>query len=204
MATESKYQNGKIYKIITENSNDVYIGSTTQSLKERLRKHEVENRSIKKYCSSSVILNQGGYTIKLIKNYPCDTKKELELEEGKYQREIDCVNEVICGRTTKEYYIDKKGVINENCKTYYKKKREEIRKRHEKYNKDNKEEIRKQRKMKYEKNKEEIIKQRKIYIEKNKEKLEKRFDCPCGGKYQFKSKATHFKSKKHKKYLENL
>lgn len=42
MTTISKYQRGKIYKIITENSNDVYIGSTIQTLKARLTRHKSE------------------------------------------------------------------------------------------------------------------------------------------------------------------
>ena len=35
--------------------------------------------------------------------------------EGKYIRELNCVNKVICGRTRKEHYLDNK----EHIKQYY-------------------------------------------------------------------------------------
>ena len=59
-----------------------------------------------------------------------------------------------------------------------------------------------------EENKEKIKEQKKIYYEKNKEKIKlrqsKKYDCDCGGKYMHCSKQRHFKSKKHKQYLESL
>jgi len=127
MATISnKYERGKIYKIITSNSNDVYIGSTILSLKRRLQKHRSMYKNRGHYISSSIILRQGGYKIELIKDFPCNSKKELEREEGKYQREMDCVNKCIAGRGVKE-----------RGREYYKKKREEIKIKKKKYRKDN-------------------------------------------------------------------
>jgi hypothetical protein len=38
----------------------------------------------------------------------------------------------------------------------------------------------------------------------NKEKRSKKFVCECGGKYTHNDKATHFKTIKHLKYLDNL
>tara|TARA_R110000764_G_C10699214_1_gene345008 strand:- start:14 stop:421 length:408 start_codon:yes stop_codon:yes gene_type:complete len=43
----------------------------------------------------------------------------------------------------------------------------------------------------------------KIYQEKNKEKLHEKFDCECGGKYIYKSKSIHFRSKKHINWIDN-
>ena len=44
----------------------------------------------------------------------------------------------------------------------------------------------------------------KEYREKNKDKLCKKIECPCGNTYQYRARARHYKSAKHKKYLESL
>jgi len=118
----NRYSKGKIYMVITENSNDIYVGSTILTLKRRLELHETEYRTSSKYCSSQDILEQGDYKIVLIKNFPCSSLNELEREEGKFQRDLVCVNKRVAGRTQKEWYednIDKR-------KEYYIKNREAI------------------------------------------------------------------------------
>ena len=61
------YQNGKIYKIINENNEIVYIGSTTQYyLSVRYAKHEYKAPNHK---------------IILIENYPCSNCEELRKRE---------------------------------------------------------------------------------------------------------------------------
>ena len=87
----SKYRNGKIYMITTENSNDIYIGSTIKTLKSRLTQHEIDFRN-GVYCSSSEIIKQGDFKIVLIKDFDCNSLIELETEETKFQREMVCVN----------------------------------------------------------------------------------------------------------------
>jgi hypothetical protein len=42
------------------------------------------------------------------------------------------------------------------------------------------------------------------YYQQNKEKLSQKFDCACGGKYRYKHKAQHFKTKKHLDYISKL
>jgi hypothetical protein len=60
----------------------------------------------------------GNISIELIKLFPCNCKKELEKEEGKYIKKYKniCVNKFIAGRTVKEYYKDN----NTYLKKYYK------------------------------------------------------------------------------------
>lgn len=41
--------NGKVYKIVIENSNDVYIGSTIYEIEDRLRKHMLDYELYEKY-----------------------------------------------------------------------------------------------------------------------------------------------------------
>ena len=48
------YQNGKIYKITNSNTNDIYVGSTTDDLCNRLNQHKYQLKKNKEYVSSFV------------------------------------------------------------------------------------------------------------------------------------------------------
>ncbi len=98
----NKYENGKIYKIVSigkNKTNDIYIGSTFLTLKERLKNHlnEYNRKDCNSYCTSYEILKIGEYRIELIENYPCDNDDELRLREAEYIIEnLDiCVNKQI-------------------------------------------------------------------------------------------------------------
>jgi len=119
-----KYQNGKIYKIVCNNTGRIYIGSTYKTLEERLDRHEIDYKSHLKngemhYKTSFDIIKDNNYKIELIKDYPCNNKKELEREEGLHQREalfndnVNCVNKIIAGRTKQEYAEDRKNYFYE-------------------------------------------------------------------------------------------
>ena len=111
------YKNGKIYELInTETNERIYIGSTTSTLKKRLSNHKscIKNprRNFHSYCKDNNIQ----IDIKLIIDYPCNSKKELEKKEGEYIRPFfdKIQNKRIEGRTKKDYYQDKKkrNIIN--------------------------------------------------------------------------------------------
>ena len=95
--------NGKIYKIVTAHSNEIYIGSTINSLDERLQGHEQSYikwlNSLRNYCTSYEILKYGDYSIELLEDYPCLNRYELNYREGYYQllNFLNCVNTVISG-----------------------------------------------------------------------------------------------------------
>jgi len=102
------YQNGKIYKIINDIDDKIYIGSTTLLLCQRLAGHH-------QHCSTSAkqFFNVN-HKIILLENYACNSKEELESRE-RYYIELNkdiCVNKMIPTRTKKEYYQDNKELIN--------------------------------------------------------------------------------------------
>ena len=81
---DNKYQESKIYRLKCEDGN-YYIGSTIQSLPDRLKKH----KSLSKSNTNSLynhINNVGWDTviIELITEYPCNSKKELNTKEEEY------------------------------------------------------------------------------------------------------------------------
>lgn len=97
----SKYQQGKIYKVIDNTNNNVYIGSTIHPLGIRLSKHRTDwklyNEGKRAYRKVYEIIKNNDYRIELIKEYPCETKKELCWEEGFIQLTTPCINENIAG-----------------------------------------------------------------------------------------------------------
>ena len=95
---DERYKIGKIYKIVCNETGEVYFGSTIMSLPDRIRKH----RNSKK-CSSKQIINRNNYYYELIEDYSCNNKYELETRERWYMENYDCINNRIPTRTHKEY-----------------------------------------------------------------------------------------------------
>ena len=210
--------------ITTENSNDIYVGSTTLTLKARLQKHECHYRT-GIYCSSSEIIKQGNYKIILIKNFACDSKEDLEFEETRFQRDMVCVNKNLARLTDeekkeykkqydfenkneireykKQYYLENKNEINEKNKQYYFENKERLNEKNKQYYLENKNEINEKQKQYYFENKNEIREYQKQYYTDNKQKLTKKFTCECGGRYTQVNKLRHFKTDKHKKYFQD-
>ena len=98
----NKYQSGKIYKITDNGYTECYIGSTTESLAQRLARH----RRMYKFRT-----NGGTYSIRvfhlfdtygvdsckieLVEEYPCANKEQLRQREGYYIQSTTCVNKRI-------------------------------------------------------------------------------------------------------------
>ena len=80
----SKYQNGKIYKIVSPNTTNIYVGSTIQPLQIRYSHHKTHLN-----CSSKPIFTAGNAPIELIENYPCNTAKELDIREQEIRDSMD-------------------------------------------------------------------------------------------------------------------
>ena len=100
---DERYKRGKIYKLVSSQTDKIYIGSTIQSLGQRKALHKFRPTK----SSKNITCNQD-WDIVRIKKFPCNCKKELEREEGNCVKEnLDkCTNKKIAGRTDKEYYVD--------------------------------------------------------------------------------------------------
>ena len=109
-----KYQQGKIYKIVSNTDDDVcYVGSTTKHyLSQRMENHRRGYRcwenggKNKNFVTSFELFEKYGVEnchIELIEIFPCNSKDELTKKEAYYIRLLNCVNKVIPNRTKKEY-----------------------------------------------------------------------------------------------------
>ena len=75
--TDERYSRGKIYMILSLQSNNIYVGSTIETLERRFSKHRYD-RKIGKAVSSCVLMRHDDAFIQLLENFPCKNKKQLE------------------------------------------------------------------------------------------------------------------------------
>ena len=126
----SRYQNGKVYKIIAPNDT-IYIGSTIQSLTRRFNGHKTEWNcgKILKGTSTYEMFETYGVNnckIELVEAYPCDSKRDLERHEGEIIMTTNCINQVVAGRTPEEYRRDNSEIRKIKNKERYLANREHL------------------------------------------------------------------------------
>ena len=108
------------YRIVSSNTNKVYIGSTVNTLEHRLKKHEISfKRYLEEkyeYISSYEILESKDYSIELIENKFCETKLDRwEIERYHILNTVNCINICHPGRTKAQFYQENKQEINEKA-----------------------------------------------------------------------------------------
>ena len=170
------YSKAKIYSLFSKSNPHIgyYIGSTTQPLNRRLSEHKYDAKH-NINISSSKIAKYSDVEIKLLLDYPCRNKKELDIKEGEivkeYQGKGVCVNIKVAGRSKQQYRKDKDYEIKRKKKEYYEKQKSSILHYQKEYREKNKEKIKQQRREYREKNKEKIKQRKREYWEKNKDKI---------------------------------
>ena len=164
------YSKSKIYIIVCNITGLIYIGSTSQTLTQRLQDHKMKYKKYfnKKptYISSFKILENNNYNIILIEDCPCERKEQLLARERYWIENTECVNKVIPTRTDKEYREDNKEKMKKYLEEYYENNKEKLKEQRKEYRENNKEQMKEYR----ENNKEKLKEQRKEYRENKKEK----------------------------------
>jgi hypothetical protein len=132
------YQLGKVYKVVDNTNQNIYVGSTCKEyLSQRLAGHVSNYKrylKVKKgYTTSFDIIKNNDYEIVLLESYPCNSKDELTARERFYIDTLDCVNTIrpfssndeklkqMCDRQAR-YYKNKREIILQKRKDAYDKK----------------------------------------------------------------------------------
>lgn len=183
------YKYGKVYKLTSEQTDKIYVGSTAlKYLSQRLQKHKEmyaafskDQKHIKFY--SYKLFELGDVKIELIEKFPCDAKTQLVEREEYWRIQLSelCVN-----HNKAHIAVDKKTYKHD----WYVENQDRI---HAKQKKERQEhpEINKTRcKNYYQKHK----KEHKAYNGKI-------IKCECGMTYTQSHKNRHLESAKHKKLL---
>ena len=206
---DDKYKEGKIYKLIDNTNGNIYIGSTTKTLNQRLSKHKCHYKIYKKgKCSvltSFEIIKNENYYIQLIENYPCNSKYELELRERYHIETNICLNKQIPTRTIEERLEYNK----QYNKKYHLEHIDELKEQMKQYRLEHKDEIKEQRKQNYLENRDERLAYAKKLYEENRENiLEKqkvKVKCEiCNYEMNKSSMNAHLKTILHHKNLAKI
>jgi hypothetical protein len=189
---QKDYSKGKIYIIRNTENNKVYIGSTCQTLAQRMTCHRKVAKPRQHYVLYQAFNDIGvhKFYIELIEDYPCERSEQLFQREGFFIRKYNSVNNgynmKFTGRCKKEYYEenkelitqkkkqyheDNKELITQKKKQYYEDNKENILQKNKQYDENNKEHLKQKRKQWREDNKEVITQKKKQYYEKNKEQI---------------------------------
>ena len=93
---------GKVYKIVCNKTDEVYYGSTIQTLPRRKAEHIRDAKKDGK-CVSKIIIDRGDWEMKLVEEIEYQDIKEVRERERYYIENNTCVNKFIPNRTEKEY-----------------------------------------------------------------------------------------------------
>jgi hypothetical protein len=180
------YKNGKIYRLVCNTTGDQYIGSTTQSLSQRLGGHKTQYKRFLEgkttnQISSYSILSNNNFEIILLEEFACENKNELERRERHFIETVLCVNKYKPAQTKEElqkqkqtYWQEHKEELNKKMQTYYQEHKEEKQKYQQKYQQEHKEELNKKMQTYYQEHKEELQKYKQAYRQEHKEELQKK------------------------------
>jgi hypothetical protein len=187
------YTNGKIYKLVNNVDDKIYVGSTVMRLSKRKGKH---HEDFLKYPDRTVYkhLNQigwGNVDIILIEAFECKNKEELHSRE-------------------RYWYDELKPELNKNLPIQTVEERKEYLRGKDKERYDNPDGKRKEyvsnlKKQNYETNKAQYKIKDKLYYETNKVaiKLQKttKSNCCCGSIVSNANMSAHRKTKKHTDFI---
>jgi hypothetical protein len=199
------YQKGKIYKITTQQNDNIYIGSTCKSLNNRFADHKQKynlwmRNNNKKSISSFELLGYDDCKIELIEDYPCESFKKLTEREGHHMKlhRDAIVNKHLLTRTSQEWRDEHKEDKLAYNKAYYEKNKEVIMEQHRGY---------------IEANKEVIAVKRREYVDANYEAVRskdneakrKKYMCEyCDKEISVGNKSHHEKTATHIKNYNSL
>lgn len=181
------YKFGRIYKIITFESPEIYIGSTFDSLRNRFRSHKNGFKSwskpeskILKCAVYDMFKNYGVEKCKiiLVKEYQVVDKLQLQALEQLWMNKEkvvsinkQCSFQILGRQQRKNYRETNKDKIKQIQNEYRKRNHEKIREYKKGYYEENYKKIRDYKKNYREKNKEIIKEKKKLHYEKNRETI---------------------------------
>jgi group I intron endonuclease len=200
------FSKGKIYKITNDYNDDVYVGSTCNTLVKRFIQHKSSSKNMDKQNTPlyKLFIEIGfeRFRIQLICNYACEDKYQLRQKEGEFIRQIGTLNKIIEGRTKKEWLEDNKHKLKEQSTLYRAENKERIKQYREENQEKTKEYNKTYRKEHFEENKEKENERKRNDYHNRKDEIRIRMTCECGIDVCKRDLPKHLKTQKHFKLIE--
>ena len=111
------FANAKIYQLVNDLDDLIYVGHSTTTLTKRLYFHKkaAKEHPDRKVYKHTNLLGFEHFRIELIEPWPCQNEDELVAREGFWIRAMDTykngLNSNMAGRSRKEYFIDNRTEI---------------------------------------------------------------------------------------------
>ena len=165
---------GFIYKIIDNTNGNVYYGSTTRTIIQRMTGHRSQYErwvdGKRGGCKSFDIIKNEDYSCSIVEQVEFENKVGLLQRERWYIENNECVNKCVPLRSQeekieyhKEYNLKNKGRINERQREYNKENAEQRNERQKEYNKEHHEQRKEYNKQYQRKNREQLLEYQKQY-----------------------------------------
>ena len=197
---------GKVYKIVHNQSDICYVGSTFNELKQRFYNHKNSKKNlcvIRKYMDK---LGKNNFKMILIKEYKVCDKQHLRTKEQLWINKINCINQLSCipflwndkhrKIINKKYRENNKDKLSKKAKKYYQENKEEMKEKARIYRQENQEKIKERSKRYRENNKEKVKESKRKWRENNKEKKKKHYED--NKEHYKKYKALYYQENKEK------
>lgn len=209
---------GKIYKIISSQGNEVYVGSTFNTTRDRFRKHKHGFLEWKadNYGKCSVFYLFDKYGVEnckmiLIKEYEVLDRKHLEVYETLWIKKLKAINErePSSGLLKKQYRMqweeNNRDKRRQTKKEYYKENKDIVTEKNKKYREENQQKEKQRKKIYRQNNMDKIKKKNANYYQSNKDLIEEKYsqkvNCICGSIIRKDSLTKHKSSIKHQSYI---
>ena len=173
------YAEGRVYVVLNTVNEMKYVGSTVCAHSKRMGEHRsaATSGNGRPLYVAMRDLGVDKFYISLVKDYPCERKEQLNMEEGRVIRELKTVwpdgyNACVAGRGKKEHYTENKASILMQQKVYTEQNKEAIAVRYKEYATNNKATIATYKKEYAEANKEKIRTYQQAYKAKMREQRE--------------------------------
>ena len=194
------YSLSKIYKLVSNKTSDIYIGSCLMRLSTRLSQHKNKDN---KCASKKLFVDDAIVTIVLIELFACNNKNELKARELYHITTNNCINinkpfvcEIPYGdgkEWKKEYNVINAEKIKSKAKEYYAINAEQIKSKTKEYKAINSEQIKSKTKEYYAINADQIKSKAKEYYAINVEQIKsKAKEYKAINVEQIKSKAKQY------------
>ena len=136
MSANNKYLKGKIYRMVNNTDDEVYVGSTCESLSRRKSKHKYRSQQ---HINQKVYqhLNDIGWdsvSIILVEHFPCNSVEELKARERYWIEQLKpSLNTYMPLRNFKEWKEQNKDSCIEKDRQYYVQNMEKVKARVKEY-----------------------------------------------------------------------
>ena len=175
------YSKGKIYKLWNEIDDRIYIGSTCQTLAQRMGEHrrcinKTRDKNFKLYQYMTEV-GVDNFKIELLEECECENNDQVRKREGECIREHKpALNTRIEDRTRGEYYQDHRNEIRTRAREWWENNKDRHRETSAKWREENKERKSEMDRRYREGKGEELLENNAKYYQANKERLKEHRD----------------------------